>query len=131
MLKPSILAATLLAAAAASPALADPPPSGQSLYMENCSACHQPNGMGRKGSFPALAGDAFVKGDPNAVIATVLNGRGGMPTFKADLDDTQLAAILTYVRGSWGNTGKPVLPAQIAAIRAKGTTAKTQGFLAH
>jgi len=129
MFKSSILAASLFVAAA-SPALAAPP-SGQALYMENCSACHQPTGLGRKGAFPALAGDAFVKGDPTPVIGTVLNGRGGMPTFKADLDDTQLAAILTYVRGAWGNTGKPVAPGQVAAIRAKGAAGKTQGFLAH
>ena len=131
MFKTSLLAAALLAAAAtAGPALAAPLP-GQQLYMEYCSACHQPNGLGRKGSFPALAGDAFVKADATPVIATILNGRGGMPNFKGDLDDPQVAAILTYIRGSWGNKAKPVTPGQVAAIRSKASVGKTQGFLAH
>jgi cytochrome c6 len=104
---------------------------GQALFMANCSACHQPTGLGIKGAFPALAGDPFVKGDPAPVIATVLNGRGGMPTFKADLSDDQLAAILSYVRGAWGNGAAPISPAQIAALRAHTPAAPPRGLQAH
>ena len=89
------------------------------LFNDNCSACHQTSGKGVKGAFPALAGDPFVQGDAAPVLATVLAGRAGMPSFKDDLNDADLASLLTYVRTSWGNTGKPVTPADVAAARAK------------
>ncbi|CAN5386387.1 cytochrome c [soil metagenome] len=91
----------------------------QSLFNDNCSACHQTSGKGVKGAFPALAGDPFVQGDPAPLVATVLAGRAGMPSFKDDLNDADLASLLTYVRTSWGNKGKPLTPADIAAARAK------------
>ena len=91
----------------------------QSLFNDNCSACHQTSGKGVKGAFPALAGDPFVQGDATPVLATVLAGRAGMPSFKDDINDADLSAILTYVRTSWGNKGKPVTPADVAAARAK------------
>lgn len=108
----SLLAASAVGAAshAATP---------QSLFNDNCSACHQTTGKGVKGAFPALAGDPFVQGDPAPVMATVLAGRAGMPSFKDDINDADLASILTYVRTSWGNKGKPLTPADIAAARAK------------
>jgi cytochrome c6 len=118
MFRLALSAAILLAAASVS-ALAQAAPS-PGLYMENCSACHKPNGVGVKGAFPSLAGDAFVQGDGGAVAGVVLNGRGGMPTFKADLTDAQIADILTYVRSAWGNKGKPVTVADVAAARARG-----------
>jgi cytochrome c6 len=120
----------LLALLFASPTLAQGA-DGQALFLANCSACHQATGLGIKGAFPALAGDAFVKGDPTGVVATVLNGRGGMPTFKADLSDDKVAAILTYVRSSWGNGAAPITPAQVAAIRAQGPAAPQRGLQAH
>ena len=91
----------------------------QSLFNDNCSACHQTTGKGVKGAFPALAGDPFVQGDAAPVLATVLAGRAGMPSFKDDLTDLELASLLTYVRTSWGNKGKPVTPADVAAARGK------------
>jgi mono/diheme cytochrome c family protein len=91
----------------------------QSLFNDNCSACHQTSGKGVKGAFPALAGDPFVQGDAAPMLATVLAGRAGMPAFKDDLNDADLASLLTYVRSSWGNTGKPVSPADVAAARVK------------
>lgn len=91
----------------------------QSLFNDNCSACHQTSGKGVKGAFPALAGDPFVQGDPAALTATVLAGRAGMPAFKDDLNDADLASVLTYIRTSWGNKGAPVTPASVAAARAK------------
>jgi mono/diheme cytochrome c family protein len=91
----------------------------QSLFNDNCSACHQTTGKGVKGAFPALAGDPFVQGDPAPLTATVLAGRAGMPAFKDDINDADLSAILTYIRTSWGNKGKPVTAADVAAARAK------------
>jgi len=124
------IAALSLAAAVALPAvaLAD----GKSLFMDNCSACHQATGKGVKGAFPALAGSPFVQGDPKVVTTTVLNGRAGMPAFKDDLSDADLSAILTYVRSSWGNTASAIKPADVLAARnAAKAGAKARGLQAH
>ena len=101
----------------------------QSLFNDNCSACHQTTGKGVKGAFPALAGDPFVQGDAAPVLATVLAGRAGMPSFKDDINDADLASLLTYVRTSWGNKGKPVTPADVAAARVKLKAAKKPASL--
>jgi mono/diheme cytochrome c family protein len=86
-------------------------------FTDNCAACHQEDGKGIPGAFPALAGDAFVLGPASKPITVVLNGRAGMPTFKGDLTDEQIAAALTYVRTSWGNAAGAVTPAQVRALR--------------
>lgn len=86
-------------------------------FTDNCAACHQEDGKGIEGAFPALAGDKFVLGDPANAIRTVLNGRAGMPTFKDDLSDDQISAALTHVRTSWGNKDSAVTPAMVAALR--------------
>jgi mono/diheme cytochrome c family protein len=115
----TLIAATSLVLAAA-PALADdvgPEEAGKAQFTSTCSACHQVTGLGIKGAFPALAGDAFVIGDPAAVIMTVLNGRGGMPAWKDDLSDAQIAAAISYIRSAWGNAAPPVTPAMVAAAR--------------
>ena len=112
-----VLAFGLLAASAVTATAYAATP--QSLFNDNCSACHQTSGKGVKGAFPALAGDPFVQGDPAPLIATVLAGRAGMPSFKDDLNDADLASLLTYVRTSWGNKGKPLTPADITAARAR------------
>lgn len=107
----SLAAATLLIA---TPSLAA---DGQKLFLDNCAACHRPNGQGVPGAFPALAGDKFILGDPAPPIGRVLQGKGGMPSFQAELNDTDIAAVLTYVRASWGNKAKPVAAPQVAALR--------------
>ena len=90
-----VLAATPVAAFAA---------GGQSLFMDNCATCHQPNGVG----------------DPKEPITRVLKGRGGMPSFASELSDLEIATVLTYVRSAWGNKAGPVQPTQIAAMRSTG-----------
>ena len=107
----------LLAVSAVAPVAQAATPSA--LFNDNCSACHQTTGKGVKGAFPALAGDPFVQGDAAPLTATVLSGRAGMPAFKDDINDADLSAILTYIRTSWGNKGKPVTAADVAAARAK------------
>ena len=119
-----------LAVVLASAASAAEPPQG--LFDDNCSACHQVTGKGIKGAFPALAGSALVKGDKSVLAGTVLTGRAGMPAFKDELGDAELAGILTYVRASWGNAASPVTPADIAAARVKSKAARTaRGLQAH
>jgi mono/diheme cytochrome c family protein len=105
--------------------------SGESQFVATCSACHQVTGLGIKGAFPALAGDPFVVGDPQAVISTVLNGRGGMPAWKGELTDAQAAAIVTYVRSAWGNKAAAVTPEMVATERAKSAPAAERGPQAH
>ena len=97
-------------------ALAD----GAQLYADNCVACHRPNGLGVKGAFPALAGSVVATGEPKAAALKVLNGRGGMPAFKAALTDDDIAQVLTYVRATWGNRAPRVKPATVAAARGGG-----------
>lgn len=131
MTKASRFAALALASAIAAPALASAA-TPQSQFLDNCSACHQATGKGVKGAFPALAGSAFVQGDPKIVMTTVLNGRAGMPAFKDDLTDADLAAILTYVRSSWGNKASAIKPADVLAARnAAKAGAKARGLQAH
>lgn len=124
------LAALCLVAGVAVPALALA--DGKSQYMDNCSACHQATGKGVKGAFPALAGSKLVLGDTKVLTTTVLNGRAGMPAFKDDLTDPDLAAILTYVRASWGNKASALKPLDVAKARAAAKAgAKTRGLQAH
>jgi cytochrome c6 len=115
-LKLFVSAAALLgAAAAAGSALAQT--DGASLFAQNCSACHQAMGQGVPGAFPALAGNKFVQGDPKGPAYVVTHGRGGMPNFSEDLNDDQVAAILSFVRSSWGNSAAPLTPATVASVR--------------
>lgn len=92
---------------------------GEKVYAANCTACHQANGKGTPPAFPALAGSKVVLADPAKQIDTVLNGRAGtaMQPF-ARLSNTDLAAVITYTKNSFGNaTGKVVQPADIKAAR--------------
>jgi len=93
-------------------------PDPAQTFAENCAACHQADGKGIEGAFPALAGDSFVLGPASPSIHVVLDGRAGMPTFRADLTDAQIAAALTHVRTSWGNSARPVTAAEVAALRS-------------
>lgn len=90
---------------------------GATLFKENCSACHQIKGQGVPGSFPALARNKFVQGDPKGPAYVVTHGRGGMPNFSEDLNDRQIAAILSYVRSAWGNNAPPLTPMVVASMR--------------
>ncbi len=130
ILRNAILAAGLVAVSNSTPAQ-DAPLDGKAEFLANCSACHQAQGTGIKGAFPALAGDAFVDGDAPAAAWVVLNGRGGMPAFRSDLSDGQIAAALSYVRSAWGNAAPPVTAAVVAAVRAKEPAARAAGLQAH
>ena len=124
------IAAAALAAGLAAPAIASA--DGKSLYMDNCLACHQVSGKGVKGAFPPLAGAPLVQGPPRVLITTVLNGRAGMPAFKDDINDADLAAILTYARSTWGNAAPAIKPAEVAAARVAAKAApKPRGLQAH
>lgn len=94
-----------------------PAPDGKALFARNCAACHQAGGKGIPGAFPALAGNAFVQGPAADVMTVLLKGRGGMPDFSGNLDDAEIAAVLTHVRASWGNRAAPIAAGDVAAQR--------------
>ena len=114
-MKRILCAAALTAVAAPAVAAED----GASLFQQNCAACHQAKGQGVAGAFPPLAGNKFVQGDPKGPAYVVTHGRGGMPNFSDDLDDQQMAAILTYVRTSWGNGADRFPDPTLVAIAAR------------
>ena len=91
---------------------------GAVVYAANCVACHQANGKGVPGAFPPLEGSKVVLGPSEAQIALVLNGKSGtaMPSWK-QLSDTDIAAVITYTRNTWGNKGGDVLPAAVKTAR--------------
>lgn len=89
---------------------------GQAVFQQECAVCHQAGGQGM-GVFPALAGNDFVTGDIGPVLDNIINGQGAMPPF-ARLSDTEIAAVATYIRNSFGNeTGDVVQPADVQAAR--------------
>lgn len=119
-------------APAAAPAAGDyDAAKGKALFTSNCAACHQATGEGLPGAFPPLKGNAAVNhADATTHIHVVLHGLQGrnvggivypsaMPPFADTLDDADIANIINYERSSWGNHGKPVSAAQVAAERAK------------
>ncbi|AOB29458.1 cytochrome C oxidase subunit II [Bordetella sp. H567] len=81
---------------------------GEKVFGANCAVCHQANGKGVPGSFPALDGDKIVLGPPAEQIKTVLHGRPGtpMPAFMNQLNDVEVAAVISYTRHAWSNAGK-------------------------
>jgi cytochrome c oxidase subunit II len=97
---------------------------GEKVYAANCVACHQASGKGVPPAFPPLDGSRMVLGPKANQIDTVLNGvvKGGTPTamaaFGKQLNNVELAAVITFTRNNWGNkTGEVVQPADIKARR--------------
>ena len=92
---------------------------GEKVYAANCVACHQANGKGTPPAFPPLDGSKTVQGPKQGHIDTVLNGRPGtaMAAFGKQLNDTDIAAVITYERNSWSNKAGMVQPAEVKARR--------------
>ncbi len=93
---------------------------GEQVYSTFCVACHQVNGMGIPGAFKPLVGSPVTTGPVDAHIDTVMNGVPGtaMAPFGMQLNDVDVAAVITYERNSWGNEmGDVVQPSMIAAKR--------------
>jgi cytochrome c oxidase subunit II len=93
---------------------------GEKVYAAKCVACHQAQGQGTPAlKAPALAGSKFVTGPEEGPIDTVLNGRPNtaMQAFSKELSETEIAAVITYTRNSWGNKASDVQPAEVKARR--------------
>jgi mono/diheme cytochrome c family protein len=86
--------------------------AGQGVYATNCAGCHQDQGQGAPRVAAALAGSKIVTGRPDMPLRVLLNGKDGsigeMPPLGQSLNDQQLAQVLTYIRGSFGNSATPI-----------------------
>ncbi|PTE11876.1 c-type cytochrome [Mesorhizobium helmanticense] len=103
--------------------------TGEAIYRDNCSACHGGDGDGAGELFPALAGNSIVaQGNTETLARVVLAGSQAvhtthapttpaMPSLAWRLKDQEIADVLTYVRGSWGNNAPAVSSGDVAAVR--------------
>jgi mono/diheme cytochrome c family protein len=102
---------------------------GERVYQERCVDCHGANGLGVTRVYPPLANnEAILMRNPLNAIRVTLNGgfppstQGnlrpyGMPPFAHVLSDLEVAAVVTYIRGAWGNHSPPVSPVEVARAR--------------
>ncbi len=92
---------------------------GEKVYAANCAACHLPTGKGGGPIKPLDGSPVVLDADKGAQIHTLLEGRnnGAMPSWK-QLSDTELAAVITFMKNNWSNkTGQLVQPSEVAAAR--------------
>jgi nitrite reductase (NO-forming) len=103
--------------------------AGKALFAGTCSACHQVEGQGLAAVFPPLAGSDYLNADQARAINVVLNGLSGKVTVNgaaydsvmppmSQLNDDEVANILTFVLNSWGNKGGQISSAQVKEKRA-------------
>lgn len=104
--------------------------AGQTLYQQQCESCHGQQGQGVNNVYPALAGNTTVL-EPSAVnsIRSVLHGGFApltqhnpepysMPPFSGQLNNAEIAAVVNYIRQSWGNQAPPINAATVTQVRA-------------
>jgi mono/diheme cytochrome c family protein len=104
--------------------------AGGAIYRDQCSACHGLDGKGIDRLFPSVASSSMARADdPTSVIRIVLRGARsvatdkeptapGMPSYGWQLNDGQVANVLTYIRNSWGNAVPAVSPQEVGRLRA-------------
>ena len=104
---------------------------GKAVFDTICALCHGLDGEGKAGQAPPLAGSEWAQGDPGHMIRIPLYGLSGsvsvkgqvynlsMPAMGAALSPDDLAAVLTYIRSSWGNKASPITAAQVSAIKTE------------
>lgn len=102
---------------------------GKTVYGANCASCHGATGAGIPGTFPPLAKNPDVTGNAGKVIHILKNGltgalkvngktyNGQMPAWKASLSNAEIAAVVSYVRTSFGNKASKVTEKQVAAAK--------------
>ena len=93
---------------------------GETVYKVNCAACHGPTGAGIPGIFPAMTNSPVATGDAAEHVNVVMNGKAGtaMAAYKSQLNDVDLAAVITFERNSFGNSvGDMVQPSVIKNAR--------------
>lgn len=104
-------------------------PAGAKVYEKHCAQCHGEKGQGVPGAYPALAGNrAVTMATPVNLVQVVLNGGFaaatagnprpfGMPPYALTLSDHDIAAVLSYVRGAWGNQASGVTAQDVDRLR--------------
>ena len=102
---------------------------GAITYLDNCAACHRPDGRGYEGVFPSLAGNSAVEAsNATSVVSIVLGGSStprtadtpaqfAMPAFAWRLSDQEVADVVSFVRSSWGNRANAIDEAQVHKLR--------------
>jgi mono/diheme cytochrome c family protein len=102
---------------------------GAVVYLDNCAACHRPDGRGYERVFPALAGNPVVEaGSPESVVSIIYRGSATprtpqasaqftMPGFAWRLSDVEVMQVANFVRSSWGNRGPQVTLADVTHLR--------------
>ncbi|WP_118135919.1 cytochrome c [Oceanicella sp. SM1341] len=105
--------------------------AGAQTYMASCATCHGTDGMGRAPWIPPLAGAASsLAPEAASSVNVTLNGSmrvvaGGvpdsyrMPSYRHQLDDREIAELLSFIRNAWGNHGDAVTPEEVAELRAR------------
>lgn len=108
---------------------------GKQVFTAQCVACHQATGKGLPGVFPPLDGSEWVTGDTRTLANILLHGingeievegvvyKGAMPAFQ-QLGDAELAAVASYIRGSWSNKAE-ALPPELFEKERKASTRTT------
>jgi nitrite reductase (NO-forming) len=107
--------------------------AGEALFNGTCSVCHQSNGQGIEGVFPPLAGSDLLASTPKRAVTIALNGLSGPITVNgkaynsvmppmSQLNDDEIANILTFVTHSWGNKGGDAFTATEVAAARKATS---------
>lgn len=93
---------------------------GEQVYQSSCAGCHQADGSGLPPTFPALKGSPVATGPIEDHIAIVLGGKNMMPSFGPQLNEVDIAAVVTYERNAWGNNmGDMATPRQVADIKGQ------------
>jgi nitrite reductase (NO-forming) len=102
--------------------------SGEDIYKRTCLACHMATGEGLPNTFPPLAKSDYLTNKENT-IKQVLKGSSGVITVNGktfnntmplqNLSDEEVAAVLTYVYGNFGNSGGTVTPDEVKQMRSK------------
>ena len=84
---------------------------GESVYIEHCATCHQPNGAGKGGKYPALDGSEITTGNVADHLDRVMNGQADteMQAWAPQLSDLDIAAVMTYERNSWSNNAADIV----------------------
>lgn len=105
---------------------------GRKVYESACAGCHGDEGKGVPGAYPPLAGNRAVVMDPPANLVRIVLGGGfapathgnprpyGMPPYATALSDSDIAAVLTMIRTSWGNNGGPLTTVDVRRYRSGG-----------
>jgi mono/diheme cytochrome c family protein len=104
--------------------------TGAKLYYRACAGCHEPRGEGRPGRYPPLVGASWLLDDKETPIRITLLGVSGamevggqryegvMPNLGVTLSDEDIALVLSYVRGSFGNRAPVITKEEVAKVRA-------------